>query len=295
LGSVDVIELLPSTRSAQSLKAGRKSRGRNSDSDTFDPVVVRAGGDRVSAGQTLVGEVLGEPGPVSVDLVRIEQTPSGQRLHSCQRATAVSAWSATDTNPARATFELEVPENAVPSARGAQCSLSYALRARLQGAGPGRHWAAVEVLARGQAHVERRFRRFDRFLASVPARSFHIELNDARPVGGGYIAGRVHQHGPRPLGSMAVTVRCTEAWRSLPPWRGAPPDWDENVLWTASVPIELDDDRRWSPFRYEIPAGLPAATEALTVAWRYELVVSRRIRHWPDQHATLTPLLFEAA
>jgi hypothetical protein len=31
------------------------------------------------------------------------------------------------------------------------------------------------------------------------------------------------------------------------------------------------------------------------VAWRYELVVSRRIRHWPDQHATLTPLLFEAA
>lgn len=105
----------------------------------------------------------------------------------------------------------------------------------------------------------------------------------------------MHQHGPRPLGTVAVTVRCTEAWRSLPPWTGAPPDWDENVLWTASVPIQLDDDRRWAPFRYEIPARLPAATEALTVAWRYELVVSRRIRHWPDQHATLTPLLFEAA
>jgi hypothetical protein len=53
--------------------------------------------------------------------------------------------------------------------------------------------------------------------AGLPARSFHIELNDAQPVGGGYIAGRVHQHGPRPLGTMAVTVRCTEAWRSLPP------------------------------------------------------------------------------
>jgi hypothetical protein len=67
------------------------------------------------------------------------------------------------------------------------------------------------------------------------------------------------------------------------------------VLWTASLPIQLDDDRRWAPFRYEIPAGLPAANEALTVAWRYELVVSRRIRHRPDQHATLTPLLVEAA
>jgi hypothetical protein len=164
-----VIERLRPTRSARSLNAGRGSRGRDSDSGTFDPVVARAGRDRVSAGQTLVGEVVGPLGPVSVDVVRIEQTPSGQRLHSCQQATAVSAWSATDPNPARATFELEVPDDAVP-------------------------------------------------------------------------------------------------------------DWDENVLWTASVPIEL-----------------PAATEALTVASRYEVVVSRRIRHWPDQHATLTPLLIEAA
>lgn len=257
--------------------------------------MVRAGRDRVSAGQTLVGEVLGAPGPVTIALVRIEQTPSGQRLRSCQEATAVSAWSATDAAPARASFELDVPDDVVPSARGAQCSLSYALRAHPQGAVPGRHWAAVEVLARGQAHVERRLQRFDRFIAGVPARNFHIELNDARLVGGGYIAGRVHRQGPRPLGTMTVTVRCTEAWRSRPPWRGAPPVWDENVLWTASVPIQLDDDRRWTPFRYEIPARLPAATEALTVAWRYELVVSRRIRHWPDQHATLTPLLFEAA
>jgi hypothetical protein len=165
-GSVDVIKRLRPTRSAQSLKAGRESRGRDSDSGTFDPVVVRAGRDRVWAGQTLVGGGPWCARPVSVDLVRIEQTPSGQRLHSCQQATAVSAWSATDTNPARATFELEVPDDAVPSARGAQCSRSYALRACLQGAGPGRHWAAVEVIARGQANVERRFQRFDR---SLPA------------------------------------------------------------------------------------------------------------------------------
>ena len=91
------------------------------------------------------------------------------------------------------------------------------------------------------------------------------------------IAGRVHQHGPRPLGTMAVTVRCTEAWRSHPPWSGALPDWDENVVRTASVAIQLDDDRRWAPFRYEIPD----ATEALTVSWRYELVVSRAFATGP--------------
>ena len=273
-----------------------RSGGRHSEGGASDPVVIRASRDRVLAGQTLAGEVHGAPGPVTVALVRIEQTPSGQRLRSCQEATAVSTSTATDASPAPAAFELEVPDDVVPSARGAQCSLSYALRAHLQGSRlPGTHWAAVEVLARGQAHVERRIDRFDRFIAEVPARTFHVELNDARLAGGGYVAGRVHQHGPRPVGAMTVTVRCTEAWRSRPPWRGAPPVWDENVLWTASALVQLDDDRHWTPFRYEIPAGLPPATEATTVAWRYELVVSRHLRHWRDQHATLTPLLFEAA
>jgi hypothetical protein len=270
--------------------------GRLNSEGASDGPVIRASRDRVSAGQTLVGEVLGAPGPVSVALVRIEQTPSGQRVLSCQEALAIPPSSERNATPARAAFELEIPDDVVPSARGAQCSLSYALRAHLQGSKlPGTHWAPVEVLARGQAHVERRIDRFDRFIAEVPARTFHVELNDARLAGGGYVAGRVHQHGLRPVGTMTVTARCTEAWRSRPPWRGAPPVWDENVLWTASAPIQLDDDRHWTPFRYEIPAGLPAATEATTVAWRYELVVSRRLRHRPDQHAILTPLLFEAA
>jgi hypothetical protein len=66
-------------------------------------------------------------------------------------------------------------------------------------------------------------------------------------------------------------------------------------MWAATAPVELDDGRGWTPFRCEIPVGLPAATEAQTIACRYELAVSRRLRHRPDQHATLTPLLFEAA
>ena len=65
-------------------------------------------------------------------------------------------------------------------------------------------------------------------------------------------------------------------------------------MWAASAPIQLDDNRRWAPFRCEIPSGLPAATEADTLAWRYDLAESRRLRHRPDQRATLTPLLFEA-
>jgi hypothetical protein len=273
-----------------------RSGGLHSEARATDGLVVRASPDRVSAGQTLVGEVLCAPGPVTVALVRIEQTPSGQRVHSCQETLAIPASSELDATTARVAFELEVPDDVVPSAGGAQCSLAYGLRAcPCGGAPPELRWAAVEVLARGRPHVERRIDRFDRFIAQVPARTFHVELNDARLAGGGYIAGRVHRHGPRPLGTMEVTVRCTEAWRARPPWRGAPPDWDENVLWTASAPVRFDDDRRWTRFRYEIPAGLPPATEATTVAWRYELVVSRRLRHWPDQHATLTPLLFEAA
>jgi hypothetical protein len=137
--------------------------------------------------------------------------------------------------------------------------------------------------------------RFDRFIAGVPARLFHIELHDAVLAGDGYIAGRVHRHRRCPLGTMMLDVRCTEAWRSRPSWRGAPPQWDERVMWAATAPVQLDDDRRWAPFRCEVPSGLPAATEADTLAWRYDLAVSRRLRHRPDQRATLTPLLFEAA
>jgi hypothetical protein len=64
-------------------------------------------------------------------------------------------------------------------------------------------------------------------------------------------------------------------------------------MWAATTPVQLDADRAWARFRCEIPPGLPAATEADTVAWRYHFAVSRRLRHRPDQHATLTPLLFE--
>jgi hypothetical protein len=92
---------------------------------------------------------------------------------------------------------------------------------------------------------------------------------------------------------MAVTVRCTEAWRFLPPWTDASPS-RENVLSYCERPIPLDDYAAGLRFATRFPRD-SAASEALTVAWRYELVVSSRTSHCPDQRATLTPLLFEAA
>ena len=214
--------------------------------------------DCVSAGQALAGEVLGGLGPVTISLMRVEQTPSGRRLRACGETIATPVSSETDATASRARFELDIPEDAVPSGRGAQCSLSYTLLAR------SRHhtvaanaWAAIEVVARGQAHVKPRVDRFDRFIAAVPSRLFHIELHDAVLAGDGYIAGRVHRHGRCPLGTMMLDVGCTEAWRSRPSWRGAPPQWDERVMWAATAPVQLDDDRGWAPFRCEIPAGLP--------------------------------------
>lgn len=57
----------------------------------------------------------------------------------------------------------------------------------------------------------------------------------------------------------------------------------------------LDEDRTWSPFRVPIPLGLPPATEAHAISWRYELTARRRDRGLWREHAALTPLLFEAA
>jgi hypothetical protein len=191
---------------------------------------------------------------VTISLVRVEQTPSGQQLRPCRETIATPVSSATDATTAHARFELNIPADAVPSGRGAQCSLSYALLARSHDRGvPVNAWAAVEVVARGEAHMKPRV----------------------------------------DPGTMMLDVGCTEAWRSRPSWRGAPAQWNERVMWAATAPVQLDADRGWAPFRCEIPAGLPAATEADTLAWRHDLAVSRRLRHRPDQHATLTPLLFE--
>ena len=145
-----------------------RSRGPGCDRGASETVVIPTR-DRVSAGQVL--EILGGLGPVTICLIRVEQTPSGRRLRACREAIATPVSSETEATTSRARFELDIPEDAVPSGRGARCSLSYTLLAH------SRHrvvaanaWAAIEVVARGQAHVKPRVDRFDRFIAGVPAR-----------------------------------------------------------------------------------------------------------------------------
>jgi hypothetical protein len=71
------------------------------------------------------------------------------------------------------------------------------------------------------------------------------------------------------------------------------PHWERDVLWRARTTVEGDPDRTWVPFAFDVPAGLPPAVEADTLAWRYELSASRRARIGIDEYAILTPVLFE--
>jgi hypothetical protein len=116
-----------------------RSGGLDFEGGASDAVVIRASRDRVSAGQTLVGEVLGAPRPVTIALVRIEQTPSGERLRSCQEAIAIAA-SKTDVTqrPPPSSSRFPTTSYRAPAARDARCPTHFAL-APLGGAVPVTH------------------------------------------------------------------------------------------------------------------------------------------------------------
>jgi hypothetical protein len=130
-------------------------------------------------------------------------------------------------------------------------------------------------------------------LANAPARRFHIELAVADVRGGGRLAGRVHRHGRRPLGAPEVELCCVETWRTLVPALAGVPYWARDELWRAQATVEVDPDRTWDPFAFDIPRDLPPAVEGHTLAWRYELTVHRHARIGIDEYAAVTPLLFE--
>jgi len=60
-----------------------------------------------------------------------------------------------------------------------------------------------------------------------------------------------------------------------------------------SVHDHGDPDRRWTPFRIEIPTTAPQAVEGRAIAWRYTVeaasVMHRAFADW----AVVTPLRFE--
>jgi hypothetical protein len=235
-----------------------------------------------AAGGMLVGHVTGVVDPVPVALVRVEHRPRGESAFAIAHA---------ETARGSGAFELAVPDGALPTASGLRCALSYRVQAGARGTLAR---APVEVSARARPHVgDPGPLRADRLIPDWDARHFHIELSEAALHGGGVIAGRVHRHGAWRSGAMTVDVSCREAWRL--PVRGTHgvPSWGGAWLWRHAAMLGVDPDATWASFELHLPSRLPPAVEARTIAWRYEILVPRRTRHWPDETAARTPLLHE--
>jgi hypothetical protein len=192
-------------------------------------------------------------------------------------------------SPPTGAFALRVPREALPSAAGERCALMYAVRAR------GVRGADVRVRASARPHLETATWASDRLLPAWEARHFHIELSDADLRGGGTVGGRVHRHAAWPAGAIAIRARCVECWRGSPWAERGTPQWHDAPLWEAVADLHPDPGAGWAPFRFELPDGLPPAVEARTIAWRYELLAERTVRHWFNETAALTPLLYEEA
>ena len=235
-----------------------------------------------AAGESVGGALHGDLGDPRVTLERWE-------AHSgTTRPFVVSE--ATSTQP-DGSFVLAVPAAALPSATGDRCSLAYAAvvsRGRDMAA-----CAALFVRSSARPHLDTSARMADRLLRTWDARHFHIELATAELRGGGSLAGRVHRHGPWPAGRFGVTARCIECWRCPICGPYPAPHWDEHPLWQAQEALVVDPDAHWAPFHFDLPAHLPPAVEARTIAWRYEVLVSRNAHRWPTETAALTPLLYE--
>ena len=95
--------------------------------------------------------------------------------------------------------------------------------------------------------------------------------------------------------AIVLTACSLECWRQVDPGSRAVPMWQANSLWERTHPLRVDADATWVPFGFELPDGLPPAIEASTIAWRYELRAHRKVWHWFEETAALTPLLHEHA
>ena len=236
--------------------------------------------DRCAAGDAVGGRVVNAETATPVVLERVEECPHGRRAFGVARAAPA----------ADGTFALAVPEQALPTAAGTRCALSYRVGA---GGGAARVHAPLAVSAAARPHLDDTPGRIDRLLPNWDARSFHIELSDAALHGGGRIAGRVHRHGAWRPHPMTIAVGCRESWRL--PARGARgvPSWGEAWLWRHIAHLEVDPDATWAGFDLALPAHLPPAVEARTMAWRYEIVARCRSRRGRAETAARTPLLHE--
>ncbi len=244
------------------------------------PVSIDLARTRYAAGETVIARVGGIQAPVTVALVRLERRPCGEGVVLVHER---------ELRDRDGVLELALPPDALPTATGAGCALSYAVQVRAHGVIAR---AGLEVTAEARPRVARGSSAGDPLNADWEAGHFHLELGDTSLRGGGWIAGRVHRHGAWCPAAIVVRVRCDECWRPRGPAARGMPYWEARTLWAAERSIRLDPDTRWAPFRFELPPGLPPGVDARTIAWRYELRARRTRTHRPDETAALTPLLF---
>jgi hypothetical protein len=141
-----------------------------------------------------------------------------------------------------------------------------------------------------------------RLVGDFEARRFHVELSTAELVGGGAITGRVHRDRELAAGPIVVRARCVETWREAPPLipivpanrSMRMPRWHERTLWSNELVLDGLAEAHWVGFSFDLPAGLPPAVEARSVAWRYEIEARRPLRLWPDERAVAVPLGYRA-
>ena len=262
---------------------------RNRDGATGRPFELDLATGKAAAGEPLRGALHGLPGPADVTLLRIEVCPAG-RL-----ATPVGACRVEPEN-GHGRFELPVPPETPPGLAGPRCRIGFVVRAR-PATGRRRSQVVVPVeVVGGEQPPHEATHMFDRMIASFPARHFHLELADALLEGGGWIRGRVHVSDDG-AGTVDVIARCEETWRTNFRFRNhrQPPLWHTDPLWAETSTVACDPDRRWHPFAFAIPPGLPTAVEGYIVAWRYEVEARRRARVGPAERAVITPLRFDIA
>jgi hypothetical protein len=233
------------------------------------------------------------PARVTVELMRIETSPSGAASYLVVRG-AVAGDGA---------FTLTIPEGAPPAVHGRACSLEYALRAATDHEELLQAFS-VDALAEAslpeQLDPAERAALSERFVASFPGRRMHLELSHADLRGGGRIAGRAHVHRAPARGRLVASIRCLESWRVTPrPGRwilqGRPNGismWRHETWFEVSEELEPLDADNWRGFSFTLPEWLPPAIEARSIAWRYEVEVRRSVRFGPDERAVLTPLGF---
>jgi hypothetical protein len=242
------------------------------------------------AGATICGQVRGLSEPGDVALLRVERCPGG----TIERAISSCVVAPQD---GQSPFELTVPPDTPTGFAGERCQLGFAVRAhsRLSGRRRERVVVPVKILG-GDSRVHEANHLFDRVIASFPARHFHLEVAEARLEGGGRIEGRIHAHDHLPR-TLEVIARCYETWRTNFRLRNRrhPPLWRDKSLWQNTITVTCEADRRWHPFAFDIPTGLPPAVEGHIMGWRYEIEARHKSRVGLAERAVVTPLRFDIA